>query len=453
MKHDLLRSAGRLAKRIDNQPKKIMPDTRHATRIRARVEKLHHSPTLAINEQVHNTREDGVQILHMGFGQSPFPVHPLIQSALKANADQNSYLPTAGLPELRSLAVDYFAKAFRFDGRSYDAMIGPGSKELLFDIQMVLDGDLLLPVPSWVSYTPQALLNQDHVIKIPTMITENHHISAERLENAILDAVRGGKNPRKLIINYPNNPSGLTLLPAQLSEIAQVCRKHHILVISDEIYGLVNYCGEHVSIARFYPEGTLITSGLSKHLSLGGFRLGIAMIPKALRPVYDGIIRVASETWSCVASPIQFASLKAFGNDPQIERYIRTCTQIHSLVSQYVRDELVNIGVDYPHPQGAFYLYPDFEPFREKLSQRGIETSDQLAMDMLEKTQIASLPGTGFGDDPNNLQLRLASCDFDGQTALDFFADHPECSPEALVSACCPNIQLACERLGPYFFA
>jgi aspartate/methionine/tyrosine aminotransferase len=296
------------------------------------------------------------------------------------------------------------------------------------------------------------MLIQDQVIKIPTLISDNHHITAERLDHAILDAIRGGKNPRKLIINYPNNPSGLTLNPAQLSEIAQVCRKHDILVISDEIYGLVNYSGNHVSIARYYPESTIVTSGLSKHLSLGGYRLGVALIPETLRPVYEAVVRVASETWSCVSSPIQYAALRAFENDPQVEAYIRTCTQIHALISQYVRDALATTGIDYPDPQGAFYLYPDFGPFREELRTRGVETSDQLAIHLLKETQIASLPGTGFGDDPGNLRLRLASCDFDGQAALDFFAGHPDCSPESLVSACCPNIKLACERLVSYVF-
>jgi len=427
-----------------------MNTTELSTRIRSRVEKLHYSPTLAINEQVRNSRDDGMEILHMGFGQSPFPVHPVIRSALKANVDQNSYLPSAGLPKLRLLAKNYFAKAFMFDGEGYDAIIGPGSKELLYDIQVVVDGDLLLPVPSWVSYAPQAMLIQDHVIKIPTVIHENHHITAERLDHAILSAIREGKKPRKLILNYPNNPSGLTLPPERLSEIAQICRKHNILVISDEIYGLVNYKADHVSMAHFYPEGTIITSGLSKHLSLGGYRLGVALIPKALRPVYDAVVRVASETWSCVSSPIQLASLLAFKNKPQVENYIQTCTQIHALVSQYVKDALLTIGVYYPDPQGAFYLYPDFEPFGEKLKTRGIETSDQLAMDLMKETQIASLPGTCFGDDPGNLRLRLATCDFEGQAALDFILDYPECSSETLVSACCPNIKLACERFASY---
>ncbi|MBC8336684.1 MAG: pyridoxal phosphate-dependent aminotransferase [Anaerolineales bacterium] len=426
--------------------------TKPTSNIRSRIENLYYSPTLAINDQVQNIRDDGLQILHLGFGQSPFPVHPVIQSALQANVDKNLYLPSAGLPELRHIAKNYFSKSLGFDGEGYEAIIGPGSKELLFDIQMVVDGDLLLPVPSWVSYAPQAMLIEDRVIKIPTVIAENYHITAERLENAIQSAIRDGKNPRKLIVNSPNNPTGLILPPAQISEIVQICRTYNILVISDEIYGLVDYKRDHVSIARFYPEGTIVTSGLSKHLSLGGFRLGIILIPKTLMAIYDGVLRVASETWSCVSAPIQFASIQAFKNDSQIEDYIRSCTRIHALVSQYVRDALANIGVDYPDPQGAFYLYPDFEPFRVKLRERGIETSDQLAIDLLMKTHIASLPGTSFGDEPGKLRLRLASCDFDGQTALDFFRDHPSCSPEKFVSACCPNIKLACERLESYFF-
>jgi aspartate/methionine/tyrosine aminotransferase len=428
-----------------------MTSTKPATNIRSRIKNLYYSPTLAINEQVQNIRNEGMQILHMGFGQSPFPVHPVIQSALKDHVDKNLYLPSAGLPELRHVAKNYFSKALGFDEEGYAAIIGPGSKELLFDIQLVVDGDLLLPGPSWVSYAPQATLIEDHVIKIPTVIAENYHITAERLENSIRCAIREGKNPRKLIINSPNNPTGLMLPRAQMSEITQVCRKYDILVISDEIYGLVNYKGEHVSIARFYPEGTIVTSGLSKHLSLGGFRLGVTLVPQALMAIYDGIVRVASETWSCVSSPIQFASLQAFENNSQIEDYIRSCTRIHALVSQYVRDALANMGVDYPDPQGAFYLYPDFEPFRVKLRERGIETSDQLAVDLVKKTQIASLPGTSFGDMPGKLRLRLASCDFAGQTALDFLKAHPSCSSEELVSACCPNIKLACERLESYF--
>jgi aspartate aminotransferase len=419
--------------------------------IRSSVAKLSFSPTLEVNERVRNLRKRGQQILHMGFGQSPFPVHPIIQEALEANSDKNMYLPSAGHQELRILACDYFSVKFNFDASEFDAIIGPGSKELIFDIQLAVEGDLLLPIPSWVSYAPQASLTNDQVIKIPTSIVDNYHITAESLEKTILSAKQEGRNPKKLIINYPNNPSGLTLSVDNLERIANVCKEYNILVISDEIYGLVNYQGNHTSIAKFYPEGTIVTTGLSKHLSLGGYRLGVAMVPKKLKPIFEAVIRIASETWSAVSAPVQFAAIKAFDKDPNLQEYIHTCTRIHSLISGYVRQTVVSLGVEYPELQGAFYLYPNFGKYHDNLKRSGIESSEALAKDLIDKIQLATLPGTAFGDDPTNLTLRLATCDFDGQTALNYYTDHPDCKPESLVYASCPNIKLACRRLREYF--
>jgi aspartate aminotransferase len=420
-------------------------------KIREEVRGLHFSPTLGINEQVALARAQGKDLVHLGFGESPFPVHPLIQDALAAHADKNMYLPSAGLPELRKLARDYFAEKFGFDGMAFQAIIGPGSKELIYDIQLAVEGDLLLPIPSWVSYGPQAALTGDQVIKIPTTIGQNYHITAESLEAAILAARQAGKNPRKLILNYPNNPTGLTLSPQVLAQIARVCEQYGILVISDEIYGLVNHQANHTSIARHYPQGTVITSGLSKHLSLGGYRLGVALVPKALEAVFDAVVRIASETWSTVSAPIQYAALKAFEKDREIEDYIRTCTQIHSLVSEYLRQVLVRLGIHYPQLAGAFYLYPDFGVFREALNRRGICSSEDLARDLIEAVQLASLPGTAFGDSPSTLALRLACCDYEGGAALKYYKDHPGCTMESLVRRCCPNIRSAGQRLDAYF--
>lgn len=419
--------------------------------IRSRVGKIQFSPTLEINEHVRSAREEGKDLLHMGFGQSPFPVHPLIQEALAVNADKNMYLPSAGLPELRELSRHYLSEKFGFDANHFQTITGPGSKELIYDIQLAVEGDLLLPIPSWVSYAPQAVLIDDLVIKIPTTIKDNYQITAESLNKAIMAARQKGMNPKKLIINYPNNPSGLTMSPSRLKQIAQVCRKQGILVISDEIYGLVNYQQNHISIAKFYPEGTIVTCGLSKHLSLGGYRLGVAFVPKALNSVYEAMVGIASETWSTVSAPIQFAALKAFESEGAIEKYIETCTIIHSMVSSYVRDVLISLGIKYPVLEGAFYLYPNFGIFQDQLSRGGVKTSEQLAVDLLDKIQVATLPGTAFGDSPENLTLRLATCDFDGKFALDYYYDHPGSIPESFVNACCPNIKLACQKLGEYF--
>lgn len=419
--------------------------------IRTRVGNIHFSPTLAINERVRFVREQGGELLHMGFGQSPFPVHPLIQEALAASADKNMYLPAAGLPELRKLSWRYFSEKFGFDANKFRTIIGPGSKELIYDIQLAVEGDLLLPIPSWVSYAPQARLIEDTIINIPTKLEDNYHITAENLENAIVTARQKGLNPKKLIINYPNNPTGLTMPESRLKKIARVCRKHDILVISDEIYGLVNYQQNQVSIAKFYPEGTIITSGLSKHLSLGGYRLGVAFVPDSLRSIFQAMVSIISETWSTVSAPIQFSALKAFEGDPAIEDHIKICTSIHNMVSSYVRDVLVSLGIQYPVLDGAFYLYPNFAPYQNQLFSRGIKTSEQLAIELLDVIQVATLPGTAFGDASDILTLRLANCDFDGKLALQYYIDHPGCTPESLVAACCPNIKLACQRIGEYF--
>ncbi len=431
---------------------KTSPKTRESTyNIRARVGKIHFSPTLEINERVRSERELGKELLQMGFGQTLFPVHPLIQEALAVNADQNAYLPSAGLPELRELSRHYLSEKFGFDANEFKTIVGPGSKELIYDIQLAVEGDLLLPIPSWVSYAPQAVLIDDPIIKIPTTMADNYHITAESLEKAILVARQKGMNPKKLIINYPNNPSGLTMSQSRLEHIARVCRKQGILVISDEIYGLVNYQQNHTSIAKFYPEGTIVTSGLSKHLSLGGYRLGVAFVPKVLNSIYEAMIGIAGVTWSTVSAPIQFAALKAFESERTIEDYIKTCTDIHNMISSYVRDGLISLGIKYPVLNGAFYLYPNFGAFRDQLFARDVKTSEQLAIQILDKIQVATLPGTAFGDAPENLTLRIANCDFDGQLALNYYLDHPGCTPESFVNACCPKIKLARQRLGEYF--
>jgi aspartate aminotransferase len=419
--------------------------------IRSSVERLSYSPTLGINEIVTALRKKGARLLHMGFGESPFPVHTRIQAALAANADKNMYLPSAGIPALRQAAIAYFSDAFGFEGSGAEAVIGPGSKVLIYDIQLALEGDLLLPVPSWVSYAPQASLTRDAVIKIPTNLAENYHLTAGSLEEAILRAKGQGLNPRKLLLNTPSNPTGLSIPASQLSAIAQVCAEHQLVVISDEIYGRVSHKADHVSLAKFYPQGTIVTSGLSKHLSLGGYRLGVAIFPESLSEVQAAVVRIASETWSTVSAPIQFAALEAFGDDPSIREYIDTCTHIHSLISGYVHREITSLGIPYPELQGGFYLYPDFEPFRGVLKDRGVETSEDLARVLIEEMQVATLPGTAFNDNPKNLRLRIACCDFDGENVLAYYAGHPDCSRDELIEATCPNIQLACERLRAFF--
>jgi aspartate/methionine/tyrosine aminotransferase len=410
------------------------------------------SSTLRINEDVASRRAEGETIYHMGFGESPFPVPPRIAKALGDAAGSNRYPPTLGLTDLRHKALSYFSNRLGFVADGMTAMVGPGSKDLIFAAQLAIAGDVMLPTPSWVSYAPQARLAGTTAIKIPTQAGNHHAVTGELLQQTISQARAKGLNPRKIILNYPNNPTGLGISQKDLQDIAEVCRDAGVIVISDEIYSLIAHGGSHKSIAGFYPEGTIVTTGLSKHLSLGGYRIGFAFIPDALGGLMAAMRAIASETWSCVSHPVQYAAIAAVEEHGDIEAHIAMCTRIHGLVTNYVRDCIIAAGIEYPPLAGGFYLYPDFTPLATQLAATyGVGSSTDLAADLLSRVALATLPGTDFGDADNVLALRLAVTDYDGAQALELLTSSPDMDPEQFVAAACPRIARACAILTGYF--
>lgn len=409
------------------------------------------SSTLRINEEIAARRASGETLYHMGFGESPFPVPPRIAKALADAAGSNQYPPTLGLPDLREKALAYFTERLKFSASGMTAMVGPGSKDLIFAAQMAIEGDVLLPTPSWVSYAPQAKLAGTTAIKIPTQASSHHRVTGELIRETISQARAKGLNPRKIILNYPNNPTGLGLAPEDLQDIAESCREAGIIIISDEIYSLIAHGGTHRSIAGLYPEGTIVTTGLSKHLSLGGYRIGFAFIPLALDGLATAMRAIASETWSCVSHPVQYAAIAAVEGHGDIETHIARCTTVHGIVANYVRDRLVTAGIDYPPLAGGFYLYPDFTPFAAQLAAAySVRTSNDLSEDLLSRGALATLPGTDFGDADHVLSLRLAITDYDGAEALELLTSHPDMDKKHFVETACPRIVRACDSLIQY---
>jgi len=424
--------------------------------IRTCLDALSASPTLAMNERVQEKRAEGETVYHLGFGESPFPVHARIAERVATYIQKNAYLPALGLPELRRAASAYFSTRLGLEDFPHYLMVGPGSKELIFDVQLAVEGDLLFPVPSWVSYIPQTLITRDSVIKIDTDAAQNYRLGPDKLEAAISDARARGLNPTKLILNYPNNPTGFSYGPHELRALAGVCRRHHILVISDEIYGLVSYRAPHQSIARYYPEGTVVTTGLSKHLSLGGYRLGMALVPSHLKRLIEVLRSIASETFSAVSAPIQFGVMAAFEHGHEVEEYIRECTDIHRIVTRYTWRRIRELGISCGEPEGAFYLYPDFSQFSDNLNSRyGVTTSEELAEQLLRIASVATLPGTAFGDQPSRLRLRISTVDYNGGDALELRRAYPkdlrDVDERAFVERACPRMKTACDRLHSFF--
>lgn len=380
------------------------------------------SPTLGANEMVVAKRAAGEDVYHMGFGQSPFPVPERLRRALADATHAQAYFPTAGYPELVSAVRLYYRDRLDFDMDQYEVMVTPGSKLGLFGLQMAVDGDLLMPVPSWVSYDPQAKMLGTQVIKVQTDLDdEGYHLSVESLRTAVDGARQAGLNPRKLILNYPSNPTGLTISDVELKAIAEYCVAEDILIISDEIYGMVDFEGQYRSISKYAPSHVAVTTGLSKHLSLGGWRVGVVFVPKAVKGLYSRMCQIASETWSSVSSPIQVAVIEAYCGHEDIEQHVRECTNIHAYMNRFIGRRLRACGIDVPMPQGAFYLYPNFGDYRDALAELNVKTSLELGAYLLEHYNLATLPGVAFGEDVDVLTLRLSGVDYDGAEVLDAY--------------------------------
>ena len=373
------------------------------------------SSTLRINEISNKLLDEGKNVYKFGLGQSPFPVPEILIETLKKNAHQKDYLNVSGLLKLREVVAKYHSKKNLYNYSEDNVIIGPGSKELIFQCQMVTEMPLLLPKPSWVSYEPQAKILKKDVNWIDTSKNTNWHLSA----NALRDYCKNNKYKYQLLIlNSPNNPTGTN--NEDLEELSKICKENNIIVISDEIYTELDFNGNYHSISHFYPEGTIISSGLSKWCGAGGWRLGTLIFPKELKIIHDSVRSLASETFTSVSAPIQYAALKAYTEDHS--EYLNNSRKILKKVADFVYDQLSEIGIECIRPQGGFYILCDFSKIIKH--NNIINNATTLCEQVLQNTGFAMLPGKNFGIEDEKLITRMAFVDFDGNKALSFMKDN-----------------------------
>jgi aspartate aminotransferase len=403
------------------------------------------SATLAINEHVKILRKKGNNVVHFGFGESPFPVPPALKEALIQHADKKTYLPGEGLPTLRETLCAFYQKVYHYTFQPNHVIVTPGSKEALFHLLYLLDGPLLLPSPSWVSYGPQARLLQKPVYYMPTQREHNYCLEASTLAEQC--KAFSPDQQKILIINSPNNPTGCSIKQNNLDELAQVCRDNNIVVVSDEIYaGTQGPDHPHTSMVYSYPEKTIVTSGLSKVFSAGGYRLGFCLIPSALAPLSAALTTLISETFSCVSAPIQYAAIEAYRYHKETQSYVEKCSELHRMAGLYLYEQLTALQLHCPKPDGAFYLMPDFSHYRALLLQNNIRTDTELCAALLHQQNLAVLPGSDFGMAPLALSVRVASVDYDGQAALTAYTKNKDINLNAVM----PKIREGCNRLNRF---
>ncbi|RFU73586.1 kynurenine-oxoglutarate transaminase [Trichoderma arundinaceum] len=388
------------------------------------------SATLEINELVQQRLAKGHKVVHLGFGEATFPIQQNVAAAHREASDITSYLPVAGLMKLRQVIAKFQSRRLGTAIRPDQVVIAPGSKPLLFALFDILQGDVLLPRPSWVSYEPQIIHAGKRVFWVETDEEDRHTITESSLEAAFKKGISEGGDPRIMLINSPSNPTGQAFDQRVIHTITAFCQRHNITLISDEIYSDITFSKEHnvspCSGSQLNNGQKIMTGGLSKTYSAGGWRVGYAVFPKNEfgEKVQDAILAYASECWSAASAPAQEAAAVAFDTSPEMDLYRSQVVALHKRCTLALYQALRECGLAVPEPKGAFYVYPSFHPYKTELEALGIETSQQLSRWLIEECGVAALPGSVFGEDDagslgGRYRLRMA-------TSYLYFQSHAE---------------------------
>ncbi len=386
------------------------------------------------------------------FGQSPFPVPKLIQDELIKNADKGAYAAVPGIPELRSAISKYNKHYFGMDVAPERIYVGPGTKELIFNLLEILHGTVILPTPAWLGYLPQIRFLKKNYHMLPTRA--NKKISTNDLRKL---ALRLQDRQKILILNNPHNPTGLLYDRLELEEIADVCREQNIAVISDEIYALTTYdFSKFVSMGKIYPEGTFVTNGLSKSHAAGGYRLGYVIFPQHAIDLRRQFKKILATEYTAVSTPIQHAAVAGFEISKEMDEYFVHTRNIHQIMGEYAYHALTAIdGVRATKPDATFYLLADFNAFATDLQKAKINTSQKLSESLIvHPYHTAIVGGDSLVLERTDFSARIAYVDYDGAKVYqEYLANKPKSSFEKIefVKKNAPKVVAGIDMIADFF--
>lgn len=386
------------------------------------------------------------------FGQSPFDVPTPVREALIKNADKGAYAPVPGIEKLRESVSKYNKHYFGLDIDPKRIYIGPGTKELIFNLLEILHGTVILPTPAWLGYLPQIRFLKKNYHMLPTRA--NRKISPTDLRRL---GLRLQDRQKILILNNPNNPTGLVYDRLELEEITDVCRELNIIVISDEIYAQTTYdFARFVSMGKVYPEGTFVTNGLSKSHAAGGYRLGYVIFPQHAIDVKRQFKKILATEYTAVSSPIQHAAIAGFEISKEIDEYFRITRNIHHIMGDYTFQALNKIeGVKATKPEATFYLLADFNAYSTELHKAKILTSQRFSEALIvHPYHTAIVGGDSLVLERTDFSARMAFVDYDGSKAYkNYIEDPPKTTPERLefVQSNAPRLVAGIKMIERFF--
>lgn len=355
------------------------------------------SSTLAISAKSKAMKAQGIDVVGFGAGEPDFDTPKNIRDAAitAINNGATRYTPASGTMELKKAVCGKFKRDNGLDYQPENIVISNGAKHSLVNTFMaILDpGDeVIIPAPFWVSY-PEMVKLADGVPVILNTTEENHFkFTASDLETVITDKTVA------LVLNSPSNPTGMAYTLEELKAIADVCLKHDIYVVSDEIYEHLLYDGTHVSIASLsdeIKERTIVINGVSKTYAMTGWRIGFTASNAQIAKVMSNIQSHGTSNPNSIA---QAATVEAL-NGPQ--ESVKAMKVEFEKRRDYMVDRINAIAnVSCLKPQGAFYVFMNIEKLLgTTIAGEKINTPDDFANVFLEKAKVAVVPSSGFGSD------------------------------------------------------
>ncbi|QVY60139.1 pyridoxal phosphate-dependent aminotransferase [Cytobacillus gottheilii] len=368
-----------------------------------RVKALTPSTTLAITAKAKELKAQGFDVIGLGAGEPDFntPQHIIDAAAASMNEGHTKYTPAAGLPLLKK---EIAKKLHNDQGLHFDPseiIVTNGAKHALYTLFQVLlnEGDeVIIPIPYWVSYPEQVKLAGGVPVYTEGLEENEFKITPEQLEASITEKTKA------VIINSPSNPTGVLYSEEELKKLGEVCIKHKVLIVSDEIYEKLVYGDhKHISIAQIsseLKEQTIIINGVSKSHSMTGWRIGYAA---GNQSVIKAMTNLASHSTSNPTTPAQYGTIAAYaGPQDQLAEMNAAFEQRLNIIYE----QLVSIpGFTCIKPQGAFYLFPNVA---EAAASAGYQNVDEFVAALLEEAMVAVIPGSGFGS-PNNIRISYAT--------------------------------------------
>jgi aspartate aminotransferase len=364
------------------------------------------SSTLAVTAKAKKMKAEGIDVVGFGAGEPDFdtPEH-IKEAAIQAISDGfTKYTPASGTDELKKAICEKFKKENGLDYAPNQIVISNGAKHSLTNVFMAIlnaGDEVIIPGPYWLSYPEMVRLADGVPVIVHGRKEKDYKVTAEDLEKYLSNKTKA------IVINSPNNPTGVVYSKDELKEIADFAVKHDLYVISDEIYEKLIYDGlEHVSIASFNEEiykRTIVINGVSKSYAMTGWRIGyLAAVPE----VAKAISNLQSHATSNPNSIAQKATVAALTGPQDCVEKMRIEFEKRR---NYMLERLSKISsFSVVKPQGAFYVFIDISQLVGKqFAGKSIENADVFSDILLESEKVAVVSCTDFGY-PSCIRLSYA---------------------------------------------